>query len=148
MFERFNDTARQVIVEGQRQARALNHTSTGTEHLLLGVMLQPEPVTTAVFESHGVGFQAVLERVKQTFGVGEDESTGHIPFSPRAKSSLASAYHESLTLGHTHIGPEHLLLGLLHEGDGGAVQVLVDLKISPEDLIREINEKLGPTASA
>jgi ATP-dependent Clp protease ATP-binding subunit ClpC len=148
MFERFNDTARQVIVQGQNQARELHHTSLGTEHLLLGVLLQAEPITTGLFEAHGIEFQAVVEHIKQRFGVGDDEPTGHIPFSAGAKNSLASSLQEALALGHAYIGPEHLLLGLLREHDGHAVQILVDLKTDPDGLSREIKENLGPTASA
>jgi ATP-dependent Clp protease ATP-binding subunit ClpC len=148
VFERFNDTARQVIVQSQRQARALNHASIGTEHILLGVMLQPEQAIIQIFESHGVGFDAALEQIKHAFGAGDHAPDGHIPFSLGAKRSLEFAFREALELGHTYIGPEHLLLGVLREGEGGAVQVLLDLKINPEDLTREINEKWGPTASA
>ncbi|MGY4649287.1 Clp protease N-terminal domain-containing protein [Mycobacterium sp. URHB0021] len=148
MFERFNDTAKQVIVQSQWQAKALKQTSVGTEHLLLGVMLQPEPVTTAVFEAHGIEFQALVDRIKQTFGVGDEEPSGHLPFSDQAKNSLKSALEEALALGHARIGPEHLFLGLLSEGDGGAVRILVDLKTDPDVLSREIKAKLWPTASA
>lgn len=148
MFERLNDTGRQVIVQSQRQAKALKQTSVGTEHLLLGVMLQPEPVTTGVFEAHGIEFQAVVDRIRQTFGVGDEEPTGHIPFSDQAKNSLKSALQEALALGHAYIGPEHLFLGLLSEGGGGAVRILVDLETDPGGLLREIKANLGPAASA
>lgn len=146
MFERFNDLARQSIVLSQQEAQSLNHTQIGTEHLVLGVLQQQDPHLVPILESHGVEVEAVRDRIKQIFG-GEDEPpSGHIPFSARAKKALELSYRESLELGHEYIGPIHLLLGVMREGDNGGVQVLRELNVNVEDLAREIRSQSGGEA--
>jgi ATP-dependent Clp protease ATP-binding subunit ClpC len=137
MFERFTDSARRVIVNAQGEARSLNHTWIGTEHLLLGVMSQ-ECGVVGLLEDRGVELQTVREQVQRAFGVGDEQPQGHIPFTAAAKEALKRSLEESLQFDHEYIGPEHLLLGTLLEGDGGAVQVLTELQVDIEELEREI----------
>jgi ATP-dependent Clp protease ATP-binding subunit ClpC len=138
MFERFTDSARRVIVNAQGEARSLNHTWLGTEHLLLGVMSQ-ECGVVGLLEARGVEVQTLREQVKQAFGVGDEhQPQGHIPFTAGAKKALELSLREALQLDHDYIGPEHLLLGTLREGDGGAVQVLTELQVNVEELAREV----------
>lgn len=141
MFERFTDSARRVIVNAQVEARSLNHTWIGTEHMLLGVMGQDHGAVQ-LLEARGLEVDAIREQLKQAFGVGDEQPQGHIPFTAQAKKALEMSFRESQQLGHDHIGPEHLLLGVLHEGDGGAVQVLSRQGVDVEELAREIRQQL------
>src|SRR5882724_2183999 len=127
MFERYTDRARRVIVLAQEEARMLNHNYIGTEHLLLGLLGEAEGVAAKALESLGISPAAVRQQVEVIIGRGQQAPPGHIPFTPRAKKVLDLADREARALGHHYIGTEHLLLGLIREGDGVAAQVLVKL---------------------
>ena len=124
MFERFTDRARRVVVMAQEEARKMNHKYIGTEHLLLGLLAEGEGVAAKSLGSLGIDLNSTRETVIQTVGVGQQAPTGHIPFTPRAKKVLELALREALQLGHNYIGTEHILLGLIREGEGVAAQVL------------------------
>ena len=127
MFQRFTDRARRVVVLAQEEARMLNHNYIGTEHILLGLIHEGEGVAAKALESLGISLEAVRQQVEEIIGQGEDPPQGHIPFTPRAKKVLELSLRESLQLGHHYIGTEHILLGLICEGEGVAAQVLVKL---------------------
>src|SRR5690606_14177719 len=127
MFERFTDRARRVVVLAQEEAKMLNHNYIGTEHILLGLIHQGEGVAAKALESLGISLDAVREQVQDIIGQGQQQPTGHIPFTPRAKKVLELSLREALQLGHSYIGTEHILLGLIREGEGVAAQVLVKL---------------------
>jgi hypothetical protein len=127
MFERFTDRARRVVVLAQEEARLLNHNYVGTEHLLLGLIHEGEGVAARALESLDVSLEAVRARVEEIIGQGQSAPTGHIPFTPRVKKVLELSLREALQLGHNYIGTEHILLGLIREGEGVAAQVLVEL---------------------
>ncbi len=127
MFERFTDRARRVVVLAQDEARMLNHNYIGTEHILLGLLHEGEGVAAKALESLGISLDAVRQQVEEIIGQGQQSPSGHIPFTPRAKKVLELSLRESLQLGHNYIGTEHILLGLIREGDGVAAQVLVKL---------------------
>ena len=127
MFERFTDRARRVVVLAQDEARMLNHNYIGTEHILLGLLHEGEGVAAKALESLGISLDAVRQQVEEIIGQGQQAPSGHIPFTPRAKKVLELSLRESLQLGHNYIGTEHILLGLIREGDGVAAQVLVRL---------------------
>src|ERR671929_174760 len=127
MFERFTDRARRVVVLAQEEARMLNHNYIGTEHILLGLIHEGEGVAAKALESLGISLDAVREQVQEIIGQGQQAPTGHIPFTPRAKKVLELSLREALQLGHNYIGTEHILLGLIREGEGVAAQVLVKL---------------------
>jgi ATP-dependent Clp protease ATP-binding subunit ClpC len=127
MFERFTDKARRVVVLAQEEARMLDHNYIGTEHLLLGLIPEGEGVAAQALTTMGIGLDAVREQVEQIIGRGKGRPAGHIPFTPRAKKVLELALREALQLGHNYIGTEHILLGLLREGEGVAAQVLQKL---------------------
>ena len=125
MFERFTDRARRVMVLAQEEARMLNHNHIGTEHLLLGLIHEGEGVAAQALESLGVSLPAVRQQVEEIIGRGQQALAGRIPFTPRAKKVLELSRREALAMGHNYVGTEHILLGLLREGDGVAAQVLV-----------------------
>ncbi len=127
MFERFTDRARRVLVLAQEEARLLNHNFIGTEHILLGLIHEGEGVAAKALESLGVSLEAVREKVAETIGPAGSSTTGSPPFTPRAKKVLELSLREALQLGHNYIGTEHMLLGLVREGEGVAAQVLVSL---------------------
>ena len=127
MFERFTDRARRVVVLAQEEARLLNHNYIGTEHMLLGLIHEGEGVAAKALESLGISLEAVRAQVEEIIGQGQSAPTGHIPFTPRAKKVLELSLREALQLGHNYIGTEHILLGLIREGEGVAAQVLVKL---------------------
>ena len=127
MFERFTDRARRVVVLAQDEARRLDHNYIGTEHILLGLIHEGEGVAAKALQSLGISLDAVRQQVEEIIGRGQQTPSGHIPFTPRAKKVLELSLRESLQLGHTYIGTEHILLGLIREGDGVAAQVLVRL---------------------
>jgi ATP-dependent Clp protease ATP-binding subunit ClpC len=127
MFERFTDRARRVVVLAQEEAKMLNHNYIGTEHILLGLIHEGEGVAAKALESLGISLEAVREQVEDIIGQGQQQPTGHIPFTPRAKKVLELSLREALQLGHNYIGTEHILLGLIREGEGVAAQVLVKL---------------------
>ena len=127
MFERFTDRARRVVVLAQEEARMLNHSYIGTEHILLGLIHEGEGVAAKALESMDISLAAVREKVQEDIGQGQQNPPGHIPFTPRAKKVLELSLREALQLGHNYIGTEHILLGLIREGEGVAAQVLVKL---------------------
>jgi ATP-dependent Clp protease ATP-binding subunit ClpA len=127
MFERFTDRARRVMVLAQEEARMLNHNYIGTEHILLGLIHEGEGVAAKALESLGISLDAVRQQVEEIIGQGQQAPSGHIPFTPRAKKVLELAQREARALGHAYVGTEHILLGLIREGDGVAAQVLVNL---------------------
>ncbi len=127
MFERFTDRARRVVVLAQEECRVLNHNYVGTEHILLGLVHEGQGVGARALETLGISPEAVRQQVEEIVGQGERAPTGHIPFTPRAKKVLEFSLRESQQLGHDYIGTEHLLLGLIREGEGVAAQVLVRL---------------------
>jgi len=127
MFERFTDRARRVVVLAQEEARMLDHNYIGTEHILLGLIHEGEGVAAKALTSLGISLQAVRQQVEEIIGQGQHGPTGHIPFTPRAKKVLELSLREALQLGHNYIGTEHILLGLIREGEGVAAQVLVRL---------------------
>ena len=127
MFERFTDRARRVVVMAQEEARMRNHSYIGTEHILLGLTREGEGVAVKALESLGISLDAVRQQVEELIGRGQQAPSGHIPFTPRAKKVLELSLREAVQFGHEYIGTEHILLGLIGEGDGVAAQVLVKL---------------------
>ena len=127
MFERFTDRARRVVVLAQEEARMLSHNYIGTEHILLGLIHEGEGVAAKALESLNISLEAVRAQVEEIIGQGQQAPSGHIPFTPRAKKVLELSLREALQLGHNYIGTEHILLGLIREGEGVAAQVLVKL---------------------
>jgi ATP-dependent Clp protease ATP-binding subunit ClpC len=127
MFERFTDRARRVVVLAQEEAKLLNHNYIGTEHILLGLIREGDGIAAKALESLDISLEGVREQVQEIIGQGQQQPTGHIPFTPRAKKVLELSLREALQLGHNYIGTEHILLGLIREGEGVAAQVLVKL---------------------
>jgi len=126
MFERFTDRARRVAVLAQEHARMRNHNYIGTEHVLLGLIHEGEGVAARALKALGISLEDVRSRVDEIIGRGEVSPSGHIPFTPRAKKVFELSLREALQLGHSYIGTEHLLLGLIREKDGVGSRVLVD----------------------
>jgi ATP-dependent Clp protease ATP-binding subunit ClpA len=127
MFERFTDRARRVVVLAQEESRLLNHNYIGTEHILLGLIHEGQGVAAKALEAMGVSLEEVRSQIQEIIGRGDTASSGHIPFTPRAKKVLELSLREALALGHNYIGTEHILLGLIREGEGVAAQVLVKM---------------------
>ena len=127
MFERFTDRARRVVVLAQDEAKMLNHNYIGTEHILLGLIHEGEGVAAKALEQMGISLEAVREQVEEVIGHGQTQPTGHIPFTPRAKKVLELSLREALQMNHSYIGTEHILLGLIREGEGVAASVLIKL---------------------
>jgi len=151
VFERFTDRARRVVVLAQEEARLLNHNYIGTEHILLGLIHEGEGVAAKALESLGISLEAVRQQVEEIIGQGGSSPSGHIPFTPRAKKVLELSLREALQLGHNYIGTEHILLGLIREGEGVAAQVLVklgaDLSRVRQQVIQLLSGYPGPTGS-
>ena len=148
MFERFTDRARQVVVLAQDEARALGHNYIGTEHILLGVLREEEGVAARVLESLAITVEEVRAQVKRLVGQGDEEiATGQIPFTPRAKKVLELALREALSLKHSYIGPEHILLGVVRENDGVAARILLDLGADAEKIREQTIGMLGGPAA-
>ena len=152
MFERFTDRARRVVVRAQEEARNLNHNYIGTEHILLGLIHEGEGVAAQALEAMGISLESVREQVEENIGQGTEAPSGHIPFTPRAKKVLEYSLREALQLGHNYIGTEHILLGLIREGDGVAAQVLTnlgaDLPSVCQQVIQLLNGYQGGTPAA
>jgi ATP-dependent Clp protease ATP-binding subunit ClpC len=127
MFEKFSDRARRVVVLSQDEARLLNHNYIGTEHILLGLVHEDEGVAARALRSLNVRLDAVRGEVEEIIGQGGSPPSEHIPFTPRAKKVLELSLREAIQLGHNYIGTEHILLGLVREGEGVACEVLVKL---------------------
>ncbi len=156
MFERFTDRARRVVVLAQEEARMLSHNYIGTEHILLGLIHEGEGVAAKALESLDISLEAVRAQVEEIIGQGQQAPSGHIPFTPRAKKVLELSLREALQLGHSYIGTEHILLGLIREGEGVAAQVLqklgADLNRVRQQVIQLLSgfqgkESAGATAS-
>ena len=124
MFERFTAHARHVVVLAQEEARQLNHNYIGTEHVLLGLLGEREGIAFRVLESFGLSHDSARQEVAGLVGTGKKAPSGHIPFTPRAKKTLELSLREALALHHNYIGTEHVLLGLIREGDGVAAQIM------------------------
>src|SRR5215471_4914535 len=124
MFERFTAHARHVVVLAQEEARRLNHNYIGTEHILLGLLGEPDGIGFRVLESYGITLEGARREVAELVGTGKAEPGKHIPFTPRAKKTLELSLREALQLRHNYIGTEHILLGLIREGDGVAAQIM------------------------
>ena len=142
MFERFTDRARRVVVLAQEEARMLNHNYIGTEHILLGLIHEGDGVAAKALESLGISQEAVRQQVEEIIGQGQQAPSGHIPFTPRAKKVLELSLREALQLGHNYIGTEHILLGLIREGEGVAAQVLVKLGADLNRVRQQVNQLL------
>ena len=127
MFERFTDRAGRVVVLAQEEARMLSHNYIGTEHILLGLIHEGEGVAAKALESLDISLEAVRAQVEEIIGQGQQAPSGHIPVTPRAMMVLVLSLREALQLGHSYIGTEHILLGLIREGEGVAAQVLQKL---------------------
>jgi ATP-dependent Clp protease ATP-binding subunit ClpC len=149
VFERFTDRARRVVVLAQEEARLLNHSYIGTEHILLGLIHEGEGVAAKALESLNISLEAVRAQVEEIIGQGGSSPSGHIPFTPRAKKVLELSLREALQLGHNYIGTEHILLGLIREGEGVAAQVLVklgaDLSRVRQQVIQLLSGYQGPS---
>ena len=142
MFERFTDRARRVVVLAQEEARMLNHDHIGTEHILLGLIREGEGVAAKALESLGISLEAVRQQIGEIVVQGQQAPSGHIPFTPRAKKVLELSLREALQLGHNYIGSEHILLGLIREGEGVAAQVLVKLGADPNRVRQQVIQLL------
>ena len=151
MFERFTDRARRVVVLAQEEARMLNHNYIGTEHILLGLIHEGEGVAAKALESLGIALEGVRQQVEEIIGQGQQAPSGHIPFTPRAKKVLELSLREAQQLGHNYIGTEHILLGLIREGEGVGAQVLVkgaDLNRVRQQVLQLLSGEGKPPASA
>jgi ATP-dependent Clp protease ATP-binding subunit ClpC len=149
MFERFTDRARRVVVLAQEEARMLNHNYIGTEHLLLGLVGEGEGVACKALDSLGISLTSVRTQVEDIIGRGQAGPSGHIPFTPRAKKVLEFSLREALQLGHNYIGTEHILLGVVREGEGVAAQVLQKLGADLRGVRQAVMQLLsGYTGSA
>ncbi len=143
MFQRFTDRSRRVVVLAQEEARMLGHNSIGTEHLLLGLIHEGEGVAAKALESLGISLETVRQQVEEIIGHGEQAPpTGHIPFTERAKKVLELSLREAIQLGHNYIGTEHILLGLIREGEGVAAQILVKLGADLSRVRRQVIQLL------
>jgi len=143
MFERFTDRARRVLVLAQEEARMLNHNFIGTEHILLGLIHENEGVAAQALQALGVSLQAARARVEETIAPSGYSATGSPPFTPRAKKVLEYSLREALQLGHNYIGTEHILLGLVREGEGVAAQVLVSLGVELHAVRQQVIQMLA-----
>jgi ATP-dependent Clp protease ATP-binding subunit ClpC len=143
MFERFTERARRVVVLAQEEARALSHNYIGTEHILLGLIHENEGVAAKSLESIGISLDVVRTQVEEIIGEGRITPSGQIPFTPRAKKVLELSMRESIQLGHNYIGTEHILLGLIREGEGLGAQVLVKLGADLNRVRQQVIEMLS-----
>ncbi|MFM1973585.1 MAG: hypothetical protein RLZZ345_669, partial [Actinomycetota bacterium] len=137
------DKARRVVVLAQEEAKLLNHNYIGTEHILLGLIHEGEGVAAKSLEALGINLESVREQVQEIIGQGQQSPTGHIPFTPRAKKVLELSLREALQLGHSYIGTEHLLLGLIREGEGVAAQVLTKLGADTNKVRQQVIQLLS-----
>jgi ATP-dependent Clp protease ATP-binding subunit ClpC len=143
VFERFTERSRRVVVLAQEEARLLNHNHIGTEHILLGLLHEGEGVAGRVLTDLGVSLSEARDRVLDIIGRGEHEAHGHIPFTPRAKKVLELALREALELKEPYIGTEHILLGLVREGEGVGALVLIALGAPLDRVRRRVAELAG-----
>jgi prophage maintenance system killer protein len=143
MFERFSDRARRAVVLAQEAARGLQHGYIGTEHVLLGLIQDDESVAGAALAERGVSAASVEAEIEKIVGLGKESPAGHIPFTPRAKKTLEMSLREALRLGDAYIGSHHILLGIIREGEGLAMQILVTLDAGPDPLRESVMRLLG-----
>jgi ATP-dependent Clp protease ATP-binding subunit ClpC len=144
MFERFTDQARRIVVLAQEEARMLNHNYIGTEHILLALIHEGTGTAASALESLGITEEAARQQVEQIIGRGQHEpARGHIPFIPRAKKTLELSLREAIALGNNFIGSEHILLGLIREGDNPAIQVLDGLGVEPNRVRQEVIRRVS-----
>ena len=148
MFERFTDRARRVVVLAQDEARLLGHNYIGTEHVLLGLIREGDGVAAKALTTLDISLEATRQQIEGIIGRGQEAPKGHIPFTPRAKKVLELSLREATQIGHDYIGTEHILLGLIREGDGVAAQVLVasgaDLNRVRQQVIQLLHGSQGP----
>lgn len=142
MFERFTDRARRVVVQAQEEARTRGHDHVGTEHVLLGLVHDSGGVAAKALESLQISAEVVRQRVDELTGPGERAPSGRIPFTPQSKEVLKLALQESRALGHNYVGTEHILLGLIRDGDGVAAQVLAALGADLTRTSEQVNRLL------
>lgn len=143
MFERFTEKARKVVVRAQDEARFLKQNYIGTEHILLGLIDEKEGIAARVFYELNITFEDIRSAVKEVVTEGTSESYEHIPFTPRAKKVLELSLREALQMGHNYIGTEHILLGLLREGEGVAARVLNSMGITLDNVKEKVKELLS-----
>jgi hypothetical protein len=144
MYEQFSEPARQVIVLAQEEARSLDHVYVGTEHLLLGLVTLRQGVASRVLADLGITAPAVRDLVVEIIGRGRSSAAaGSIPFTPRAKSTFEFAWGEARARGAEQVGPEHLLLGVLHDGDGVGGQIVTKLAESTDEVRRKLEKQLN-----
>jgi ATP-dependent Clp protease ATP-binding subunit ClpA len=143
LFERFTDRARRVVALSQENARILNHNYIGTEHLLIAMAHEGEGVAAKVLAEFGITQELIEAQITRIIGLGQQAPSGHIPFTPRSKRVLELSLREALQLGHNYIGTEHLLLGLLREGEGVGAQILKELDVTHEALRLRTVQLLG-----
>jgi ATP-dependent Clp protease ATP-binding subunit ClpC len=148
MFERFTDRARRVVVLAQEEARMLNHNYIGTEHILLGLIHEGDGVGYLALSQMGISLADLRRAIQEIVGEGQRTPTGHIPFTPRAKKVLELSLREARQLGHNYIGTEHILLGLVREGEGLAAQVLERFGASMDRVRQTVIELLSGSAGA
>lgn len=142
MFQRFTDRARRVVVLAQEEARMLRHNYIGTEHMLLGLIHEEEGVAAKALESLNISLDAVRQQVEEIIGEGQALPVGHIPFTPRVKKVFELSLREALQLGHNFIGTEHLLLGLVREGEGVGVEVMKRLGANMNQIRHHVMQQL------
>ena len=142
MFERFTDSARQVVIAAQAEARSLKHAYIGTEHILLG-LLHEGGVAAAALAALGVDLAATRAQVIEVVGQGSEVPSRQLPFTPMAKKTLEQALREALGLGHSYIGTEHLLLGLSRIPDGVAARILADHEVTTNELVIEVSRLIA-----
>jgi ATP-dependent Clp protease ATP-binding subunit ClpC len=147
MFERFTSSARRVLVLAQEEARLLNHNFMGTEHLLLGLLHEGDGVAAQALERSGITLEGARSEVEATIGVAADLPGGSPPFTPRAKKVLELSLRESMQMGQGHIGTEHLLLGLIREGEGVASTVILSLGVGLGELRQEVIDLMSETGN-
>ena len=143
MFERFTDRARRVVVLAQEEARMLSHNYIGTEHILLGLMHEGEGVAALTLDSLGIELGNVRAYIEREVGQGDKAPSGHIPFTPRAKKVLELSLREALQLRHNYIGTEHILLGVVREGEGLAARAIVDGGVELGELRHRVLNRLS-----
>jgi ATP-dependent Clp protease ATP-binding subunit ClpC len=149
MFELFTDRARRIVVYAQEEARLLDHSYVGTEHILLGLIREGEGIAVEALDAQGIGLETVRQQTEELIGRGPHPlPKGRIPFTPRAKKVLELAFSESRQMGHSHIGTEHILLGLVREGEGVAAQVLSRLGADLTRLRAQVLRLLADQASS
>jgi ATP-dependent Clp protease ATP-binding subunit ClpC len=143
VFERFTDRARRVVVLAQEEARLLKHNYIGTEHLLLGLVREGDGIAAEVLRGLNVDLERMRESLRNRIGEGGAPPLGHIPFTPRAKTVLELSLREALQLGHNYIGTEHVLLGLVREGQGVGAQTLAEFGVEVGAVRQAVIQRLG-----